>query len=147
MEQIKVIKKNSDCRTDFLKLILIISVVAAGFLLTTGTPFASAATVEAISGNLDDGTPYVVHKPTPWNGTIVLDLDGGGIRGARLDWMTRHGYAVGGTSRNIVGYNFKKAVENLMTVRGIFQRNTVCRNEPSPVAVPAGICIPSRNGV
>jgi hypothetical protein len=119
-KQSEVSTKGTDCRAGFLKFAFIISVAALGFSAATGMSFANAATAETISGNLDDGTPYAVHKPAPWNGTIVLDLDGAGITGARLDWMTRHGYAVGGTSRNIVGYNFKKAVENLITVRGIF---------------------------
>jgi hypothetical protein len=129
--------KNSSYAIVVLKFALMILSVA-GFLPAQRTQSIHAAEIDTISGKLDDGTPYTVQKPTPWNGTIVLDLDGAGFGaapgaapsaavpaaakavGGKNAWLTGHGYAVGGTSRNIVGYNFKKAIENLVAVRRIF---------------------------
>lgn len=74
-----------------------------------------------ISGKLADGTSYRVTKPENWNGTVVLDLDGGipPTRGFTL-WMLDHGYAQGGTTRGACGYNFPQCVDNLVEVRRLF---------------------------
>lgn len=100
------------------KFAWIISVIAVCFFMAMAAPLTHAATDEVISGNLADGTPYAVHKPTPWNGTIILDLDGRGVGGAKLDWMIKYGYAIGGTVRT--GYDFRQAVDRLVEVRAIF---------------------------
>jgi pimeloyl-ACP methyl ester carboxylesterase len=53
---------------------------AAAFAITT--VFAQAAkaesspAVERIEGKLADGTPYLLRKPSNWNGIVVTDLDG-----------------------------------------------------------------------
>ncbi len=99
-------------------------VCAMCFLFTLNAPWAGAATVKTISGKLDDGSPYAIHKPTQWNGTLVLDLDGAARMmnpksGAKVKWLTQNGYAYGGTTRNIVGYDFRQAVDNLLAVRSI----------------------------
>lgn len=86
-------------------------------------PVAVAAQ-ESIQGTLADGSRYRVVKPTPWNGTIVLDLDfannpsapGGAIE----QWMTLNGYAIGGISREPVAYRFRQAVDDLLEVRRLF---------------------------
>ena len=74
-----------------------------------------------ISGKLVDGTSYRVTKPENWNGTVVLDLDGGipPTRGFTR-WMLDHGYAQGGTTRGACGYNFPQCVDNLVEVRRLF---------------------------
>jgi pimeloyl-ACP methyl ester carboxylesterase len=83
---------------------------------------ASAADAESISGTLADGTRWEMSKPADWNGTIILDLDG--AAGARSDpyrdWLLTQGFATGGTQREPVGYDFVKAVENLVAVREQF---------------------------
>ena len=38
-------------------------------------PAAPAPAPESIQGMLADGSNYRAVKPTPWNGTLVLDLD------------------------------------------------------------------------
>lgn len=105
------------------KLFVIISIITVSLSMTmTAPPQASAAEVETISGKLSDGTPYAVHKPEQWNGTIVLDLDGASNPkiSPKIAWLTQHGYAYGGTTRNIPGYDFRRAVDNLVTVRSLF---------------------------
>lgn len=84
----------------------------------TGT---HAADAESISGTLSDGTRWGMSKPANWNGTIILDLDGAGSRSEPYrDWLLAQGFATGGTQREPVGYDFVKAVDNLIAVREQF---------------------------
>ncbi len=113
----------------FGKRIWFISLFALSLLLTLKTPSTAAAAVETISGKLADGSPYAIYKPTQWSGTLILDLDGADRTinpkaGAKVKWLTQHGYAFGGTTRNIVGYDFRQAVENLIMVRSILAQHT-----------------------
>jgi pimeloyl-ACP methyl ester carboxylesterase len=90
-------------------------------LCLTAAPFAFAAEPESISGTLPDGTRWGMSKPDNWNGTIILDLDGAGSRSEPYrDWLLAQGFATGGTQREPVGYDFVKAVDNLIAVREQF---------------------------
>ena len=109
------------------RVALVLSVAVASMIVaaTTTAGAATTATTEVISGTLPDGTLWRVAKPTPWNGTLILDLDGFGSAnpttpGALQTWMTDHGYAIGGTQREPVGYRFRQAVDNLLMVRTTF---------------------------
>ena len=90
--------------------------------------------VEEMSGTFADGTRWSVRKPANWNGTLLLDLDGAGM-GPRPpaarppaatgpavfnDWLLTQGYALGGTTREPVGYDFPKAAAWLVDVRAHF---------------------------
>lgn len=106
-------------------------------------------TTEEISGNFADGTRWVARKPANWNGTLLLDLDGagfgpppssgasrpamapapgaagarampGGGPGAFNIWLLAQGYAIGGTTREPVGYDFPRAAAYLVDVRRRF---------------------------
>ncbi len=88
-----------------------------------------AAETESISGTLPDGTRWEISRPANWNGTIIVDLDGASLAGARgptqrvdpyREWLFSQGFATGGTQREPVGYDFLKAVDNLMAVRQQF---------------------------
>jgi pimeloyl-ACP methyl ester carboxylesterase len=108
-----------------LGLIALLVVFAAAVGGAADARAATTATTEVISGTLPDGTLWRVAKPTPWNGTIVLDLDGFANAaptnpGVLQQWMTESGYAIGGTQREPVGYEFPKAVDNLLAVRDAF---------------------------
>jgi pimeloyl-ACP methyl ester carboxylesterase len=86
---------------------------------------SAAVTVEYISGTLADGTQWRIAKPTPWDGTLILDLDGFGTANptnppAMQRWMTEHGVAIGGITREPVGYRFRTAAGHLLTVRDFF---------------------------
>ena len=84
--------------------------------------YADTTPSDVLAGIIeDDGiTPYRVYFPSDWNGTIILDLDGYGVSGELLDWMMENGYAIGGITRNYVAYDFRRAVDYLVTVREIF---------------------------
>ena len=91
----------------------------------TGVSAAAVVTVEYISGTLPDGTQWRVAKPTPWNGTLILDLDGFGTATptnppAMQRWMTDNGVAIGGITREPVGYKFHLAAGYLLDVRNFF---------------------------
>lgn len=106
-------------------------------------PAAAQPAYDEIRGMLADGTPWTVRKPANWNGTILLDLDGAGMLpsapppgynpaamparpvsttpfAGMKQWQFLQGYALGGTTREPVGYNFPQAVENLVEVRRQF---------------------------
>jgi hypothetical protein len=82
--------------------------------------------VEEISGTYADGTRWLARKPGNWNGALLLDLDGAGF-GAQgplpspfNDWLLSQGYALGGITREPVGYDFPKAANFLLDVRSRF---------------------------
>jgi hypothetical protein len=93
---------------------------------------------EEISGAFADGTRWLARKPVNWNGTLLLDLDGAGFGPARAaparpagptpdvgpggfnNWLLSQGYALGGTTREPVGYDFPKAAAYLIDVRRRF---------------------------
>jgi pimeloyl-ACP methyl ester carboxylesterase len=107
-----------------LAAVLVATLAVVGATAGAGAA-AAATTTQVIAGTLPDGTLWRVAKPTPWNGTIVLDLDGYGNAapanpGAFQRWLNDHGYAVGGTQREPVGYEFPAAVDNLLAVRDAF---------------------------
>jgi hypothetical protein len=108
----------------------------------TGLASAQEPT-EEISGVLADGTRWSVRKPANWNGTLLLDLDGAGMGprppAASLNsvprpstppvmagpavfnsWLLAQGYAMGGITREPVGYDFPKAAAYLVDVRRRF---------------------------
>jgi pimeloyl-ACP methyl ester carboxylesterase len=101
--------------------------VGAVLILAAATVLGQApagAHAESIQGMLADGSNFRVVKPTPWNGTIVLDLDFANNLSAPPSaierWMTANGYAIGGISREPVAYRFRQAVDDLLEVRRLF---------------------------
>jgi hypothetical protein len=82
---------------------------------------------EDISGTFLDGTRWLARKPANWNGTLLLDLDGAAVGtplpagpGVFSNWLLAQGYALGGTTREPVGYDFPKAAAYLVEVRSRF---------------------------
>jgi len=112
-----------------LALGLAVSVVVAQSPVQT-TPATDA--VHQLTGIFPEGTRWRIQAPPNWNGTLFLDLDGAGFVGpaggapmagpARAfdDWLLSQGYALGGTTREPVGYDFPRAVDNLLKVRQLF---------------------------
>lgn len=86
-------------------------------------PPAAAASAALIAGVYPDGTRWGMQKPANWNGTLIVDLDGAppvtltGRANPFNAWLLSKGYAVGGITREPVGYDFPKAVDYLLTVR------------------------------
>lgn len=105
------------------------------FAFVLAPVWAATVPIEEISGTFDDGTHWLARKPQDWNGALLLDLDGAGflqrssdgpspqpIRrpSAFDDWLLEQGYALAGTTREPVGYDFLKAVDHLLEVRRRF---------------------------
>lgn len=91
-----------------------------------GAPGIGAAPipgVETISGVYADGTRWGMQKPANWNGTVIVNLDGAPpvTPTARVNafdtYLLAKGYAIGGITREPVGYDFPRAVEYLLTTR------------------------------
>ena len=106
-------------------IVVALLIVAIGVALALiPARLAGQAPAESIQGTLADGSNYRVVKPTPWNGTIVLDLDFANNLSAPPSvverWMTGNGYAIGGISREPVAYRFRQAVDDLLEVRRLF---------------------------
>ncbi|MBN1850230.1 MAG: hypothetical protein JW932_16790 [Deltaproteobacteria bacterium] len=109
-------------------LILAVGLCISLFMPTQ--PVSAQPSHEIIEGIFPDGTPWAVVAPEPldlWNGTIILDLDAltfAPIMDSQhlvpVKWLVSEGYAYGGIIRNVVGYDFKKAVDYLLVVRQTF---------------------------
>lgn len=98
--------------------------VSSALVLGQASGSVNAAASEALAGKLPDGSNYRVVMPTPWNGTLVLDLDfindPSASPSAIEQWMVASGYAIGGISREPIAYRFPQAVDDLLTVRAMF---------------------------
>lgn len=107
---------------------LLIAIMATGLV---GGTMASAAVataadegapaVESFAGQLDDETEFAFDVPLDWNGTVFIDLDYVGSSRLESAWLLDHGYAVGGTERNTVGYAYQQAAENMTEALERFQ--------------------------
>ncbi len=84
------------------------------------SPCPAAACTE---GQLADGTPYAFAKPDRWNGVVLVDLDfaAGGLTSPLTASLVARGYAVGGTTRTISGWNIARAVDNQAEALGRFE--------------------------
>ncbi|WP_233520096.1 hypothetical protein [Prauserella sp. PE36] len=69
---------------------------------------------QCAEGALADGTPYRFVRPAQWNGIVLVDLDFASR--APDDALARRlielGYAVGGTSRTVTGWDIAAAIDN-----------------------------------
>ena len=106
------------------RCVLAAVVLTACMCLFLSVTVAQAAYDSEI-GYTDIGTRYYIYYPTTWNGTLILDLDGDRWSSRYeplLNWVTEHGYAVGGIHRSDVN-DFKTAVDEMVEVRRIFSEN------------------------
>ncbi|WNE95164.1 hypothetical protein PS467_07300 [Streptomyces luomodiensis] len=100
--------------------------LAAVGVAALATPAAGAATgtracpensptgVFCTAGELADGTPYRFVVPDRWNGIVVTELDfvDRAPDHPLTERLTARGYAVGGTTRDITGWNIAAAIDN-----------------------------------
>jgi pimeloyl-ACP methyl ester carboxylesterase len=102
-------------------VILAAALPATAHAADSGTPCPGSAT--CVDGQLADGTPYTFAKPTRWNGAVLVDLDfaAGGLSSALTASLLRRGYAVGGTTRTITGWNIARAIDNQAAALGRFE--------------------------
>lgn len=82
-------------------------------------------TLEEVSGALPDGTPFLIRVPDDWNGTVLIDHDhaAGGDRQPHWDWLYAQGYAGAGTTRNVVGFDMRRAMTNQNLTLDIFEES------------------------
>ncbi|MBE1495784.1 pimeloyl-ACP methyl ester carboxylesterase [Amycolatopsis lexingtonensis] len=104
----------------------VVAVLAAGLPAAAhaadGAPACPAA-ASCADGQLADGTPYSFAKPSGWNGTVLVDLDfaAGGLSSGLTASLLKHGYAVGGTTRTVTGWNIARAIDNQAEALGRFE--------------------------
>lgn len=91
----------------------------AGTVSTTA--MADEPTITSVSGTLSDGTTFAFDAPSDWNGTVFVDLDYVDSSRAESDWLLDHGFAVGGTERDTVGYRYGQAADNMVEALGRFE--------------------------
>ncbi|MFF0669488.1 hypothetical protein ACFYVE_14895 [Streptomyces tendae] len=77
-------------------------------------PAGSPSGVTCTGGELADGTPYRFAVPNRWNGVVVVDLDFASRAADEplTGELTDRGYAVGGTTRTVSGWNIAAAIDN-----------------------------------
>jgi pimeloyl-ACP methyl ester carboxylesterase len=64
------------------------------------TAAESSDGVQTITGKLADGTPYLVRKPSNWNGIVIIDLDGTSRAEAAIyRQLVKAGYGMAGAHR------------------------------------------------
>lgn len=85
-------------------LLLVVGII--GIVAAVTVPLHSAwaqsvaAKVEAVEGKLADGAPYLVRKPSNWNGIVIVDLDGLAQRDLpSYKLLIKAGYGTAGADR------------------------------------------------
>lgn len=103
-------------------ILLCLAVIACTPAFALAQDDSEGSGTNRLSGTMPDGTEWAVEKPSGWNGTLILDLDGARnlASSASVRWMLDNGYAYGGISREPVGYHFDRAVDMLLEVRDTF---------------------------
>ncbi|MEV6621498.1 hypothetical protein AB0M83_41395 [Amycolatopsis sp. NPDC051106] len=103
-------------------VVLAAGVPAAAQAAQAGTPCAGLP-ARCADGQLTDGTPYTFAKPDRWNGAVLVDLDfaAGGLASPLTASLLDRGYAVGGTTRTISGWNIARAIDNQAEALGRFE--------------------------
>ncbi|MFS8360546.1 hypothetical protein [Streptomyces sp. CWNU-52B] len=81
---------------------------------TQPCPDGSPDGVVCTGGELADGTPYRFVVPDRWNGIVIVDLDFASRAADEplTGRLAERGYAVGGTTRTVTGWNIAAAVDN-----------------------------------
>ncbi|WP_410631320.1 DUF6351 family protein [Amycolatopsis sp. cmx-4-83] len=98
-------------------------VAAAALPATAHAAELCVGSATCVGGQLSDGTPYSFAKPARWNGAVLVDLDfaAGGLSSALTASLLGRGYAVGGTTRTVTGWNIARAIDNQAAALGRFE--------------------------
>lgn len=75
-----------------------------------------------VAGTLADGTGYRFAVPKNWNRVVLVDLDGADRVGGELETrLLDRGYARGGTTRAVTGWNIRQAIDNQAAALAAFE--------------------------
>lgn len=99
--------------------------------LTIGARTAYSSSLETLTGTFSDGATYLIEKPNPWNGTLVLYSHGyvtpGSPNPARdvgdvgtRSWLLTNGYALAGSSYATTGWALQQAFTDQISVLNTF---------------------------
>ncbi len=118
----------------------VVVVVAAAGLLAAAPVWSAAADGQApsaaapclaslpaqpvcISGTLPDGTAYQFAVPKDWNRVVLVDLDfaATGLNAPLTAQLLERGFARGGTTRLVTGWNIRQAIDNQAAALTQFQ--------------------------
>ncbi|WP_203904823.1 hypothetical protein [Virgisporangium aliadipatigenens] len=75
---------------------------------------SSSAQPVCTEGTLPDGTAYRFAVPRDWNRIVLVDLDfaAGGLESPLTARLLERGFARGGTTRLVTGWNIRRAIDN-----------------------------------
>src|SRR5688572_19749130 len=103
----------------------LLSAVALTIGLCVATPTPAAADVPpgaepcldsslCLGGTLPDGTAYRFVVPRRWNRVVLVDLDfaANGLAAPLTAQLLDRGFARGGTTRLVTGWNIRQAIDN-----------------------------------
>ena len=113
---------------------------AAGLMMSATAPTAGAAAAQpfpgaepcltsspaqpvCIGGTLPDGTAYQFAVPRNWNRVVLVDLDfaARGLDAPLTARLLEMGFARGGTTRLVTGWNIRQAIDNQARALAIFK--------------------------
>lgn len=117
-------------RLRILLPILMLLTLVSGLTIGTRTTYSSG--LDTYSGTFSDGATYLIEKPNPWNGTLVLYSHGYvtpgspnpaqdvGDQGTRA-WLLNNGYALAGSSYATTGWALQQAFADQISVLNTFE--------------------------
>lgn len=107
---------------------VIAAAAAVAFTAAAAPAVASEDADMIVSGRLSDSTAYRFVVPADWNGTVFVNLDfADGSPSAAQQALIDRGYAYGGTTRNVTGWDLGAAVDNQIEALDAF---TAAAGEP-----------------
>lgn len=113
----------------FLPILALLTLISG---LTLGVrPAHATPTVTTSTGTFADGAAYLIQKPTPWNGTVVLYSHGyvtpGSANPAKDvgdqytgQWLLNQGYALAGSSYATTGWALQQAFGDQIATLDVF---------------------------
>lgn len=84
---------------------------------------SSPAQPICVAGVLPDGTAYQFAVPRNWNRIVLVDLDfaAGGLSAPLTGHLLERGFARGGTTRLVTGWNIRQAIDNQAAALAAFE--------------------------
>ncbi|GAA0903364.1 alpha/beta hydrolase [Virgisporangium ochraceum] len=122
---------------------------AAAGTPAAGTPCLTSSPAQpvCVEGTLPDGTAYRFAVPRNWNRIALVDLDfaTNGLTSDLTARLLERGYARGGTTRLVTGWNIRQAIDNQAAALSAFEtafgrvRWAIASGSSGDVFVSAGV--------